>query len=67
VPRSVTADRGYGDPATDQDLDKLGVRTIAIPRRAKISPARRAVEHARAFRTPVKWRTGGDRDDLTRR
>src|SRR5215470_6134538 len=31
VPRPVTADRGYGDPATDQDLDKLGVRTIAIP------------------------------------
>jgi IS5 family transposase len=58
VPRSVTADRGYGDPATDQDLDKLGVRTIAIPRRAKISPTRRAVEHARAFRTLVKWRTG---------
>ena len=58
VPRSVTADRGYGDPATDRDLDKLGVRTVAIPRRAKISPTRRAVEHARAFRTLVKWRTG---------
>ena len=58
VPRSVTADRGYGDPATDRDLDKLRVRTIAIPRRAKISPARRTVEHARAFRTLVKWRTG---------
>jgi transposase, IS5 family len=58
VPRSVTADRGYGDPATDQDLGKLGVRTIAIPRRAKISPTRRAVEHTRAFRTLVKWRTG---------
>jgi len=58
MPRSVTADRGYGDPATDRDLEALGVRTIAIPRRAKISPARRAVEHARAFRTLVKWRTG---------
>jgi transposase, IS5 family len=58
VPCSVTADRGYGDPATDRDLDKLGVRTIAIPRRAKISPARRAVEHARGFRKLVKWRTG---------
>jgi IS5 family transposase len=58
VPRSVTADRGYGDPATDRDLEQLGVRTIAIPRRAKISPARRSVEHARAFRALVKWRTG---------
>ena len=58
VPRSVTADRGYGDPATDRELEQLGVRTIAIPRRAKISPARRAVEHARGFRKLVKWRTG---------
>lgn len=58
MPRSVTADRGYGDPATDQDLEQPGVRTIAIPRRARASAARRAVEHARAFRTLVKWRTG---------
>ena len=58
APRSVTADRSYGEPATDQDLEALGVRTIAIPRKAKISPARRDVEHARGFRRLVKWRTG---------
>ena len=56
--RSVTADRGYGEPVTDRDLEALGVRTIAIPRRAKVSPARRAVEHARRSRTLIKWRTG---------
>jgi IS5 family transposase len=58
TPRSVTADRGYGDPVTERELQALGVRTVAIPRRARPSTARRAVEHARGFRTLVKWRTG---------
>ena len=58
--RSVTADRGYGEPATERKLEAFGVRTIAIPRRAKVSPARRADEHARRFRTLVKWRTGSE-------
>jgi IS5 family transposase len=58
APRSVTADRGYGEPATDRELAALGVRTVAIPRKARISPARRDIEHARGFRRLVKWRTG---------
>jgi transposase, IS5 family len=58
TPRSVTADRGYGEPATERELEALGVHTVAIPRRAKASAARRAVEHARGFRKLVKWRTG---------
>jgi IS5 family transposase len=58
TPRSVTADRGYGEPATERELQALGIRTVAIPRRARPSAARRAVEHARGFRTLVKWRTG---------
>ena len=35
VPRAVTADRGYGQPAVERDLQELGVRTVAIPRRAR--------------------------------
>ena len=58
APRSVTADRGYGEPATERDLQALGVRTVAIPRRARPSAARRAIEHSRGFRKLVKWRTG---------
>jgi transposase, IS5 family len=58
APRSVTADRGYGEAATDRELAALGVRTVAIPHKAKISPARRDIEHARGFRRLVKWRTG---------
>ena len=58
APSAVTADRGYGEPAVDRDLHALGVRTVAIPRKAKTSPARRAVEHRPGFRRLVKWRTG---------
>jgi transposase, IS5 family len=60
VPHTVTADRGYGEPAVGRDLQALGVRTIAIPRKAKTSPARQAIERQRGFRRHVKWRTGSE-------
>ena len=60
MPRTVTADRGYGQPAVERDLQALGVRTVAIPRQAKTSPARKATEHSRSFRKLVKWRTGSE-------
>jgi IS5 family transposase len=58
VPRAVTADRGYGEPAVEQELAELGVARIAIPRRGRAGPARRAVQRQRGFRRLVKWRTG---------
>jgi hypothetical protein len=58
VPRAVTAGRGYGQAAVERDLRAAGVRTVAIPRQATTSPARKAVEHGRGFRKLVKWRTG---------
>lgn len=58
VPRAVTADRGYGHAAVERDLHELGVRTVAIPRQATTSSARKAIEHGRGFRRLVKWRTG---------
>jgi transposase, IS5 family len=60
VPRAVTADRGYGQPAVERDLQALGVRTVVIPRQAKISTARKTIEHSRSFRRLVKWRTGSE-------
>jgi transposase, IS5 family len=60
TPGAVTADRGYGQPAFDRDLRALGVRTVAIPRQGKISPARKTIEHNRRFRALVKWRTGSE-------
>jgi IS5 family transposase len=58
VPRTVTADRGYGQGAVEKDLHELGVRTVAIPRQGTTSPARKTIEHSRGFRRLVKWRTG---------
>jgi transposase, IS5 family len=58
VPRAVTADRGYGQPAVERDLHDLGVTTVAIPRQATPSPSRKTIEHGRGFRKLVKWRTG---------
>ncbi len=60
APHAVTADRGYGEASVDQGLEALGVQRIAIPRKAKPSSARRAVEHQRGFRRLVKWRTGSE-------
>jgi IS5 family transposase len=58
TPRTVTADRGYGEPAVDDALHDLGVGQVVIPRKGRPGKARQAVEHRRAFRRHVKWRTG---------
>jgi len=60
TPQAVTADRGYGQASVERDLHELGVRSVAIPRTSKPSPARREFEHRRAFREKVKWRTGSE-------
>jgi IS5 family transposase len=60
VPRAVTADRGYGQAAVEDDLHDLGVRTVAIPRQATTSKARKKIEHSRGFHRLVKWRTGSE-------
>ena len=57
-PRTVTADRGYGEKSVKDDLHELGVPNVVIPRKGKPSAARRAQEHRPAFRRTVKWRTG---------
>ena len=57
-PRTVTADRGYGEAAVDDDLHDLGISNVVIPRKGRPSKARQAVERQRTFRRHVKWRTG---------
>jgi transposase, IS5 family len=59
-PRAVTADRGYGEASVEHDLQALGVKSVAIPRKSKPGPARREFEHRRAFREKIKWRTGSE-------
>jgi IS5 family transposase len=57
-PRTVTADRGYGEQGVDQALHNLGVRNVVIPFKGRPTKARQTVEHRRAFRRAIKWRTG---------
>jgi transposase, IS5 family len=59
-PRTVTADRGYGEASVDEALHDLGVRNVVIPRKGKPGKARQAAEHRPAFRRSVKWRTGSE-------
>jgi len=59
-PRTVTADRGYGEASVDHALQELGVRHVVIPRKGKPGKARQAQEHRPAFRKHVKWRTGSE-------
>jgi transposase, IS5 family len=59
-PRTVTADRGYGEKSVDDALHEMGVRTVVIPRKGKPGQARQAAEHRPAFRRTVKWRTGSE-------
>jgi transposase, IS5 family len=57
-PRTVTADRSYGEKPVEDDLRALGVRHVVIPRKGKPGKARQAAERRPAFRRAVKWRTG---------
>jgi len=53
MPRTVAADRGYGEKSVDDALTYLGVRTVVIPRKGKPSATPRAAEHRPAFRRTV--------------
>ena len=59
-PRTVTADRGYGEASVDDALHDQAVRHVVIPRKGKPGKARQVEEHRPAFRRQVKWRTGSE-------
>jgi transposase, IS5 family len=59
-PRTVTADRGYGEQSVEDSLHPMGVRTVVIPRKGRPNKARQAQEYRRTFRKTVKWRTGSE-------
>ena len=60
TPNAVTADRGYGEAKVDADLEALGVKTVAIPRKGRPGAARQQVQRAGGFTKLVKWRTGSE-------
>jgi transposase, IS5 family len=58
TPRTVAADRGYGEAGVEDDLHELGVRNVVIPRKGRPNKARQNMERQPGFRQTVKWRTG---------
>jgi IS5 family transposase len=60
APRAVTADRGYGEQRVEDQLRDAGVHHVVLPRKGKPDAQRRQIEHRRAFRKMVRWRTGSE-------
>jgi len=60
VPTAATSDRGYGEASVETELQSLGVKHIAIPRRGRPGPQRQQIEFSPRFRKLVKWRTGSE-------
>ena len=60
MPRRVAADHGYGEAPVYKELEDLGVKKVTMPKKGKLSQARKKVEPARGFRDLVKWRTGSE-------
>jgi len=60
VPKAVTADRGYGEAVVETELESLGVKHVAIPRKGRPGLPRQKIESAPRFRKLVKWRTGSE-------
>lgn len=60
IPRAIAADRGYGEASVDDQLQELGVKTVAIPRKGRPGTKRQEVERTRPFRRLVKWRTAAE-------
>ena len=44
VPKAVTADRGYGEATVETELESMGVKHVAIPRRGRPGPQRQQIE-----------------------
>ena len=57
-PRTVAADRGYGEQAVEDALHDLGVKQVVIPRKGRPGKTRQAHQRRRTFRRHLKWRTG---------
>lgn len=57
-PDLATADPAFASAANEQKATARGVRRVALPRRGRLSAARRAYQKQRWFRRAMGWRTG---------
>ncbi len=56
MPRRVAADHGYGEAPVYKELEDLGVKKVTMPKKGKLSQARKKAEPARVSGT---WSSGG--------
>ena len=57
-PQVATADAGFSSAANEQTATDRGVRRVVLPRRGRLSAARRAHQKQRWFQRALRWRTG---------
>lgn len=57
-PRLATADAGFASGSNEQAATDRGVRRVALPKRGRLSPARRTHQRQRWFRRALRWRIG---------
>jgi IS5 family transposase len=58
VPRLATADVGFASTTNERAAAAMGVHHVALPRRGRLSTARRTHQRQRWFRRALCWRTG---------
>jgi transposase, IS5 family len=57
-PQLAAADAGFASAANEKQAQDRGVRRVALPRRGRLSEARRAHQRQGWFRRAMRWRTG---------
>ncbi len=59
IPRTVTADRGYGEAAVGQTLTEVGVTTVRISRKGRPVADANSKRRGRSI-APSRWRIGAE-------
>jgi len=59
-PDLATADAGFASAENEQAATDRRVKHVALPRRGRLPPARRAHQRQRWFRRALRWRTGSE-------
>ncbi|MCA9646214.1 MAG: transposase, partial [Myxococcales bacterium] len=56
APKLATADRGFSSAANERAAEELGVKKVVLPRRGRLSEARKKLQGQRWFKRAMKWR-----------
>ncbi|OIQ58998.1 hypothetical protein MTIN_25650 [Moorella thermoacetica] len=59
-PWALAADRGFGGSGNEKGCHQLGVKQVSLPRKGKISKARKAYQAQSWFKRLQRWRARGE-------